>query len=77
VGAGVGEDPKNTPGLLASVLGTMAEDDPMTAADLYRESLLDGTFSQSDGWQASHGIGMAMARVGKDALLDFMDSLPQ
>jgi hypothetical protein len=55
----------------------MAEDDPMTAADLYRESLLDGTFSQSDGWQASHGIGMAMARLGKDALLDFMDSLPQ
>ncbi|MGL4399191.1 MAG: hypothetical protein ACRCXD_04945 [Luteolibacter sp.] len=68
---------KNTPGLLASVLGTMAKDDPMTAADLYREGLLDGTFSQNDGWQASYGIGRAMAQLGKKALLSFMDSLPQ
>ncbi len=68
---------KNAPALLASVLGTMAKDDPMTAADLYREGLLDGTFSQNDGWQASYGIGRAMAQLGKKALLSFMDSLPQ
>jgi hypothetical protein len=68
---------KNAPALLASVLGTMAKDDPMTAADIYREGLLDGTFGQNDGWQASYGIGTAMARLGKKALLNFMDSLPQ
>ncbi len=68
---------KNAPALLASVLGTMAKDDPMTAADIYREGLLDGTFSQNDGWQASYGIGTAMARLGKKALFNFMDSLPQ
>lgn len=68
---------KNASGLLASVLGTMAKDDPMTAADIYREGLLDGTFSQNDGWQASYGIGTAMARLGRKALFNFMDQLPQ
>lgn len=68
---------KNASTLLASVLGTMAKDDPMTAADIYREGLLDGTFTQNDGWQASYGIGTAMARLGKKTLLNFMDSLPQ
>ncbi len=68
---------KNASGLLASVLGAMAKDDPMTAAEIYREGLLDGTFGQNDGWQASYGIGTAMARLGKKALLNFMDSLPQ
>jgi hypothetical protein len=68
---------KNASSLLASVLGTMAKDDPMTAADIYRRGLLEGTFSHNDGWQASYGIGTAMARLGKKALLNFMDSLPQ
>jgi hypothetical protein len=68
---------KNASALLASVLGTMAKDDPVTAANIYREGLLDGTFGQNDGWQASYGIGAAMARLGKKALLNFMDSLPQ
>lgn len=68
---------KNASSLLASVLGTMAKDDPMAAADIYREGLLDGTFGQYDGWQASYGIGSAMARLGKKPLLAFLDKLPQ
>lgn len=64
------------PSLLASVLGTMAKDDPLTAAEIYRDSLINGTFSQNEGWQASYGIGASMARLGKNAFLDFMDSLP-
>lgn len=67
---------KNAADLMSSVLGTMAKDDPMKAADLYHEALLDGTFSHMTGWQASHGIGLGMARLGKKALLDFVDSLP-
>lgn len=67
---------KNPADLMESVLGTMAKDDPLKAADLYREGLLDGTFSQMNGWQASHGIGLGMARLGKKALLEFVDSLP-
>jgi hypothetical protein len=62
--------------MLASVLGAMAKDDPVTAADLYREGLLDGTFNQSDGWNASYGISTAMAKLGKKQLLSFLDSLP-
>ena len=68
---------KNASSLMASVLSIMAKDDPMRAADLYREGMLDGTFSQYTGWQASYGIGAAMARLGKNALLNFMESLPQ
>lgn len=68
---------KSAANLLASVLSTMAKDDPMTAADIYREGILDGTFNQNSGWQASYGIGTAMARLGKKALLNFMESLPQ
>ena len=63
--------------LLASVLGTMAKDDPLTAAEIYRNGLLDGTFSPNDGWQASYGIATAMARLGKTQLLNFLDSLPK
>jgi len=68
---------KNASSLTASVLSIMARDDPMKAADLYREGMLDGMFSQYTGWQASHGIGIAMARLGKKALINFMESLPQ
>ena len=68
---------KNASSLLASVLGTMAKDDPMTASDIYHEGLLNGTFNQNDGWQASYGIGTAMAKLGKKALLGFIDNLPQ
>lgn len=68
---------KNASSLLSSVLGAMAKDDPMTAADIYREGLLDGTFNQNDGWQASYGIGNAMARLGKAPLLAFLEKLPQ
>jgi len=68
---------KNAANLLSSVLGTIAKDDPMKAADIYREGILDSTFSQNSGWQASYGIGTAMARLGKTALLNFMESLPQ
>ena len=68
---------KNPSGMLASVLGAMAKDDPITAADLYREGLLDGTFKQNDGWSASYGIGAAMAKLGNKQLLSFLDSLPQ
>lgn len=68
---------QNPANLMASVLGIMARNDPMKAADLYREGLLDGTFSQYNGWQATVGIGKAMARLGKKALLNYMDSLPR
>lgn len=68
---------KNPSGMLASVLGAMAKDDPITAADLYREGLLDGTFKQNDGWNASYGIGTAMAKLGNKQLINFLDSLPQ
>ncbi len=68
---------KNASNLMASVLSIMAKDDPMRAADLYREAMLDGTFSQYSGWQATIGIGRAMAGLGKKELLDYMESLPQ
>ncbi len=67
----------NAPNLQASILATMAKDDPVSAAGIYRDGLLDGTFSQNDGWQASYGIAAAMARLGKAQLLDFIDSLPK
>lgn len=67
----------NAPYLLATILGTMAKDDPLTAAEIYRDGLLDGTFNQSDGWQASYGIASSMARLGKTQLLNFLDSLPK
>lgn len=70
------KEQKNSSNLLASVIGTMAKDDPMAAAQLYRAGLLDGTFSQMNGFQAIYGIGAAMAKLGKKPLLDFMDSLP-
>lgn len=63
--------------LMASVIGTMAKDDPMAAADLYRAGLLDGSFGQHDGWSASYGIGTAMAKLGAKSLLSFIDSLPR
>lgn len=68
---------KNASSLLASVLGTMAKDDPHTAAEIYQEALLEGTFNHNEGWQASYGIATAMARLGMTPLLDFVDSLPK
>lgn len=67
----------NAPNLLASVIGIMAKNDPTRAAELYRNGLLDGTFSQHDGFQASYGIATTMARLGSKPLLDYVDSLPQ
>lgn len=71
------KDQPNSSALLSGVLSRMAKDDPMAAADLYREGLMDGTFLQNDGWQASYGIGNAMAKLGKKPLLEFLDSLPR
>jgi hypothetical protein len=70
------KEQKNSSSLLASVIGTMAKDDPMAAADLYRNGLLDGTFDNG-GWQASYGVGVAMAQLGAKPLLAFIDSLPR
>jgi hypothetical protein len=61
----------------AAILGAMAKDDPITAADLYREGLLDGTFNPSDNWTASSEIANCMAKLGKKQLLSFVDSLPR
>jgi hypothetical protein len=68
---------KNPSGMQATILGAMAKDDPITAADLYREGLLDGTFNPNDGWSASSGIANGMAKLGKKQFLSFLDSLPQ
>ena len=68
---------KSASSLLSSVLATMAKDDPVTAAEIYRDGLLEGTFVNHDGWSASYGIATAMARLGKTPLLEFIDSLPK
>ncbi|MBC8127844.1 MAG: hypothetical protein H8M99_11950 [Gloeobacteraceae cyanobacterium ES-bin-144] len=68
---------KNAARLISTVIAAMAKDDPMAAAELYRNELLDGTLSTQDGWSASYSLGSAMAKLGKKPLMDFLDSLPQ
>jgi hypothetical protein len=68
---------KNPSKMMASILGAMAKDDPITTADLYREGLLDGNFKQNDSWNASYGISNSIAKLGHKQLLNFLDSLSQ
>ncbi len=71
------KEQKNSSMFVGQVIGAMAKDNPLEAADLYRSSLLDGSLSQNAYWEASFGLGGAVAKLGKNALLDFVDSLPR
>lgn len=62
--------------LFSTVIGVIARDDPQAAKDLLRKSLLDGSLSNNQLWSATYGIGLAMAKLGVDPLLSFIDSLP-
>ncbi len=69
------KEQENSGYLLANVITSVAKDDPFAAAEIHRNGLLDGTFGQSDGWSAATGIGYAMAKLGKEPLLDYVNSL--
>lgn len=58
------------------VIGVIARDDPMTAADFLRKAFLDKSISQSSHYSAALGIGQAIAKLGVDPLLAYIDSLP-
>lgn len=62
--------------MYSMVIGVIARDDPMAAADLLRNRLLDGSISQSSHFSAAYGIGQAIAKLGADPLLAYIDSLP-
>lgn len=62
--------------LYATVIGVIARNDPMAASDLLRNALLDGSVSQTNQFPASYNIGLAMAKLGVDPLLTYIDSLP-
>ncbi len=68
---------ENSGSLLSLVIGTIARDDPHRAAAMFQKSFLDGTFSHHDFWNATSGIGTAMAKLGAVPLLKFIDSLPE
>lgn len=68
---------RETPAHMHSmVIGVIARDDPMAAADFLRKAYLDGSISKSNHFSAAYGIGQAIAALGVDPLLAYIDSLP-
>ncbi len=59
------------------VIGAIAMDDPLVAADLFNQGLLDGRLSENDSGSARYNIAHALARIGAEPLVKFIDSLPQ
>lgn len=62
--------------LVAMILSNTAKDDPTGAAEKLREGLMNGTFSSNDSYTSTYSIAAAMAKLGKNNLLEFIDSLP-
>lgn len=68
---------ESNPGLLATVISAIAKDDPQAAADLLQNAILDGNIEGYKIWSATYGVSQAMAKLGVDPLLSFIDSLPR
>ncbi len=60
----------------AKVFSAIAQDDPMAAADLLRDRLINGSISKSNHHYANYGIGQVIAKLGADPLLAYIDTLP-
>ena len=60
-----------------TVIGAMAREDPHRAASLFQQALLDGKIFSNRLWQATSGIGNALAKRGAEPLLKFIDTLPE
>lgn len=58
------------------VIGAMAKEDPFTAAEIYRNGLIDGEFGRYSGFTAASELGRAMAKLGKKPFIEFIDRLP-
>jgi len=68
---------ENPSSFMGMIIGNMARENPVEAAELYQASLLDGTLGTGSSWEASFGVGSAMARLGGKPFLEFVDSLPR
>jgi hypothetical protein len=62
--------------LMAMILSNTAKDDPTGAAEVLRAGLMDGSFNSNDIYSTTYSVTGAMAKLGKDSLLAFLDSLP-
>ncbi len=70
------KEQKTAQQLPAYVIGAIANDDPFTAAEIYRIGLLNGEFRRYSGLVATSELGRAMAKLGKKPFIEFIDSLP-
>ncbi|MGJ8633069.1 MAG: hypothetical protein ACSHX7_04050 [Luteolibacter sp.] len=68
---------ENSSNLFSTVISRIAENDPTTAANLFREGLVNGQITNYRIWSASQSISRAMAKLGSESLIAFADSLPQ
>lgn len=62
--------------LVGMILSNTAKDDPTGAAEALRSGLMDGSFNSNDSYSTAYSVTSAMAKLGKDNLLKFIDSLP-
>lgn len=71
------KEQKNPGGFVGQVIAAMAKDHPQEAMDTYRSALLDGTMGTETWWEASFGVGSAVAKLGARQLLEFVDGIPR
>jgi hypothetical protein len=77
--AGALEWAENTPAnsqWVGSALGALAATDPDLAAKLVSQKLMDGRISERSIFSAVYSVAQEQAKLGKDSLLRFVDSLP-
>ena len=65
-----------TVGSHSAVISAIAEDDPLRAAELLDHYLVELESSGDNLWTARNDVARAMARLGADPILGYLDSLP-
>lgn len=68
-------DPKGNQ-WIGSAISALAATDPGLAEELLQKRLLSGEMTDGRGYSALYSVAQSKARLGKDAFLDFLETLP-